>query len=58
MALPLYFSTAGYRGSRYDSKNSEMKTLKNRSVLPAAFQQMQLTLTLHCPKLVQNIKLE
>ena len=54
----LLFSTAGYRGSHYDSGNSEMKIKKNnKSFLLTTVQQMQPTLTLHCPKLVQNIKI-
>ena len=53
----LLFSTAGYRGSHYDSGNSGMKISKTLSFLLTAVQQMQPTLTLHCPKLVQNIKI-
>ena len=54
----LLFSTAGYRGSHYDSGNSGMKIKKKiKSFLLTAVQQMQPTLTLHCPKLVQNIKI-
>ena len=38
--------------------NSEMKISKiSGSFLLTAVQQMQLILTLHCPKLVQNIKI-
>ena len=52
------FSTAGYRGSHYDTGNSGMKILKKiKSFLLTAVQQMQRTLTLHCPKLVQNIEI-
>ena len=53
----LLFSTAGYRGGHSDSRNSGMKILKKLSFLLTAVQQMQPTLTLHGPKLVQNIKI-
>ena len=54
----LLFSTAGYRGSHYDSGNSGMKILKKiKSFLLTTVQQIQPKLTLHCPKLVQNIKI-
>ena len=51
-------STTGYRGSRPDSESSGMKIFKKiKRFLLTAVQQTQPPFTLHCPKLVKNIKI-